>query len=146
MQYQAWARGNIVIAAENTQMFALYTDAVIECWVDGEHHFGGDFYGFRRAPLVLWLGKGSHRLDLRLVRDVRAMGGIGAPSMRVFLKLDRTLSDVSVDVDHFLAADVVGGKLVSPFASFPVRNNSPHVVKIVEVSSGTVSRVCAYRW
>jgi hypothetical protein len=41
VQYQAWARGEITVLGTETQPFILYTDAIIEYWVDDKHYFGG---------------------------------------------------------------------------------------------------------
>ncbi|KAL8952695.1 MAG: hypothetical protein Q9222_001394 [Ikaeria aurantiellina] len=80
LQYQAWTRGVITVHEKVTQTVILYTDYVLEFWVDDNPYFGGDFYAFRRAPMVVHLDPGDHRLDVRIIRDLRAMGGVGEPT------------------------------------------------------------------
>lgn len=61
-QYQAWARGKLTVEDETEQKVVLYTDHVIEFWVDDRPTFGGDFYAFRNAPLILHLSPGEHKI------------------------------------------------------------------------------------
>lgn len=37
-------------------------DHVIEFWIDDQSYFGGDLYAFRKAPLVLDLSPGEHKI------------------------------------------------------------------------------------
>ena len=64
LQYQVWARGNLTVKAETQQKVVLYTDRLIEFWVDHRPSFGGDFYALRNAPLVLHLSPGEHRIGM----------------------------------------------------------------------------------
>ncbi|KAF2427163.1 hypothetical protein EJ08DRAFT_689074 [Tothia fuscella] len=134
LQYQAWARGEIFVNAEKEQTVNLYTDRVIEFAVDGKRYFGGDFYGFRKAPLVLWLSPGRHVIDVRLVRDVRSMGGIGVPSIDVDLEVKIVSSGLEVTSDKVLVSDVVGNRLASPSGSVSVRNNGKDWVEVFGTS------------
>ena len=36
VQYQAWARGELTVSGNGTQAFILYTDAILEYWIDSE--------------------------------------------------------------------------------------------------------------
>ncbi|KAF2084762.1 hypothetical protein K490DRAFT_75704 [Saccharata proteae CBS 121410] len=122
LQYQAWARGEIIVRGDKVQDVVLYTDLILEFWLDGVRYFGGDMYGFRKAPPVLHLTPGSHRLDLRLVRDVRAMSGVGEPTIPVKVALEPCRGPLQVASD-VLMPDVVDGKLAGSFGSVAVRNN-----------------------
>ena len=62
LQYQAWARGRLVVESEKPQKIVLHTDHVLEFWIDDRSYFGGDFYAFRNAPLVLDLFPGEHKI------------------------------------------------------------------------------------
>lgn len=135
LQYQAWARGYINIEPDSIQNVVLYTDSVLEFWVDDKHYFGGDFYSYRRAPLVLHLERGNHRIDLRLIRDVRAMGAVGDPDTSIQLKAEVSHDTLKVDEEKLLVSDVVDGFLASPFASVPVCNNSGEWINIWSVVS-----------
>jgi predicted esterase len=112
----------------------VYTDRVLEYAVDGTRHFGGDFYAFRKAPLVLHLSPGRHVIDLRLVRDVRAMGGVGLPIIDVDLELKAVTSPLELGSDRIVVSDVVNRRIASPFGSVTVRNNGKQWIRIVGIS------------
>lgn len=139
VQYQAWARGELIVGGNDTQHVILATDAILEFWVDGHHYFGGDYYSFRRAPLVLHLQPGSHQLDLRLVRDVRAFGGILEPTIDVVLAVQQTSGTLELAQSEVLLSDVVDGILASPIGSVYLRNSDTVDVKILELRSSRVS-------
>ena len=79
LQYQAWARGKLIVEAETQQKVVLYTDHLIEFWVDDRPSFGGDFYAFRNAPLVLHLSPGEHRMGMCILASTFAVprGSVG---------------------------------------------------------------------
>ena len=139
LQFQAWARGFIMVDAKSTQAVTLYTDGVLEFRVDGDHHFGGDYYGFRKAPVILHLSPGLHQLDIRLVRDVRAMGAVGPPFVRPLLELRLSIQAATAVPDQIVAADIVDGTLASPYVSVPVRNTGRSTVTILSVDGHNVS-------
>ncbi len=138
LQYQAWARGYLNIATDSPQSILLFTDHVLEFFVDGTHYFGGDFYAYRRAPLVLHLRPGIHKFDIRLVRDVRAMGAIGEPKVSVKLKVEIANGGLAIVEQKLLISDMVNETLASPFASVPVRNEGLGWVDIKKIESLTV--------
>ncbi|KAI9815677.1 MAG: hypothetical protein M1827_002073 [Pycnora praestabilis] len=135
VQYQAWARGTISIGGNSDQTVLLYTEHILEFWVDGKSYFGGDFYAYRRAPLVLCLSPGPHQLDVRLVYDVRAMGGLGEPIIHVDIEARVATGDLVAEKDRILVADVVDGVLASGLASIPLRNEGPQVITIWSITS-----------
>jgi hypothetical protein len=126
----------------------LYTDSILEYAVDGVRTFGGDLYSFRKAPLVLHLKPGRHVIDLHLVRDVRAMGGVGSPTIDANLearivptdlevagseaRIDP--SDLEVVGNRVLVSDVVDGRLASPHGTVTVRNNGKDWVEIFAIA------------
>ena len=121
LQYQGWARGLLDVRAALPRRIILFTDNILELRVDELDVFGGDFYTFRRAPLVVTLSPGRHVIDIRLVREIRSMGGADS-AMTVSLE-----AQVSTNTLHFLAdsailPDLVDGKLASRVASVTVRN------------------------
>ena len=138
LQYQGWARGTLSVTENSPQTVVLYTDNILEIWIDGNHYFGGDFYAYRRAPLVLQLDKGIHCFDTRLIRDVRAMGGGGEPSITVTLVAKLSFGGLAVDADNLIISDVVSGKLPCQLASVPVRNEGTEWVSIWDIVSDTV--------
>lgn len=124
-QYQAWTRGHLTIAGRSARSIVFYADNVLEFWVDDDHYFGGDYYAYRRAPLVLHLDPGSHNVSIRLIRDVRVMGGIGEPKISIKLKVELSNSSLAIVSQKALVPDIVdNGALASPFAS--VRTSPAH--------------------
>lgn len=139
-QYQAWARGEIVLTAESAQNVLFWTNHVVEFAVDGVRHFGGDFFAFRKSPLLLRLEPGRHVIDLRLVRDVRAMGGIGIPTIDVDIELRIPRTHLEVREGSILISDVVNGRFASPYASVSVTNTGTSPISIVGVKATNVSK------
>ena len=138
LQYQAWARGHLVVAANSTQTIIFYTDNVLEFWIDDDHYFGGDYYADRRAPLVLRLKPGKHNVDIRLIRDVRVMGGVGEPKISIKLKAEGSGGSLALIPSKAILPDIINGVLASPFASIPVRNEGQNAVKILEIRTEVV--------
>lgn len=62
LQYQAWTRGRLVVESESSRKIVLQMNHVLEFWIDDRSYFGGDFYAFRKAPLVLDLSPGEHKI------------------------------------------------------------------------------------
>ena len=142
LQYQAWARGYLTISSNSTQSIALYTDNILEFWVDDDHYFGGDYYAYRRVPLVLHLNPGNHRIDIRLIRDVRVMGGTGDPKTLIKLKAESSDSSLALMGHKALIPDITNGVLASPFASLPVCNQGQTPIDILDITTdveGTVN-------
>ena len=142
LQYQAWARGYLTVSSNSTYSLILYTDNVLEFWIDDKHYFGGDYYAYRRAPLVLHLNPGSHNLDIRLIRDVRVMGGTGESKTLIKLKAESSDGSLALMGQKALIPDITNGVLASPFASLPVCNQGQSSVDILDVTTdveGTIS-------
>ena len=135
LQYQAWARGEIAIISETVQTIVLYTDYILEFWIDDELYFGGDLYAYRRAPLILRLDPGLHRIDLRLIRDVRAMGGIGEPDIQVQIGAHVSAGGLVLSEEALLLPDIVSGKLASRLGSVPIRNEDTEWIEVVGIES-----------
>ena len=138
LQYQAWARGHLIIAANSTQSILFYADNVLELWVDDDHYFGGDYYAYRRAPLVLHLNPGSHNIDIRLIRDVRVMGGVGEPKISIKLKAESSNGSLALLEHKALMPDIINGVLASSFASVPVCNQGRKAIDILDVVTDMV--------
>lgn len=138
LQYQAWARGHLTIAANYAQSVLFYADNVIEFWIDDDHYFGGDYYAYRRAPLVLHLSPGSHNVDIRLIRDVRVMGGIGQPKISIKLKAESSNGSLVLVGHRALIPSIVNGVLASPFAFVPVRNQGRTAIDILDITTNAV--------
>jgi len=117
----------------------IFTDNIIEYAIDGMRVFGGDFYGFRRAPLVLYLDGGEHTIDLRLVRDVRAMGGVGDPAIKATFEFQTVIDEVITLDGSAIVSTIVDGRLASPYASVTVCNKGRDPIELVGFKSGEVS-------
>ena len=121
-----------------TLSIALYTDNVLEFWLDGQPYFGGDFYAFRKAPPVLKLNPGRHLIDLRLVRDVRAMGGADA-KVSVTIKAEIIRHHLEVNNDQMLLPEVIKNCCLSSTAgSLPARNHAAERITILAIESEDV--------
>ncbi|KMQ47383.1 Alpha/Beta hydrolase fold [Trichophyton rubrum] len=131
-QYQAWARGTLTVSKSNS-VVALYTDRIWEYRIDNKSYFGGDFFGFRRAPLLLDLSPGTHTVDLRVVRDVRALGAVGEPYINVTHIAQELSKTLIVDKKSILVADVVENRLISPYASVTLHNTMGNPVDVVGI-------------
>lgn len=138
LQYQAWARGSLTVGGDVPQTLLVYTDKLLEFLVDDKPYFGGDFYAYRSAPLVLMLEPGDHKLEIRLIRDVRLMGGIGEPTIAVKLHVALTQGGLAVVAHRLIVSDVINGCLINPLASVPVRNEGQYYISIISVSSHAV--------
>jgi len=143
LQFQAWSRGTLTLNSRYRQSVLLYTDQVLEFWLDGKSYFGGDLYSYRRAPLVLTLDPGQHRLDVRLLRDVRVMGGIGDPTVQARIEVQVASGALTVVEGKCIFPDIVDGKLPSSLASIPVRNHGPTWIHILGIESVDVSLIAA---
>lgn len=140
VQYQAWVRGELFVPGNTSQQVILHTDSILEYWIDDKHYFGGDFYSFRKAPPVLTLQPGAHRIDLRLVRDVRAFGGILEPSIDVVIEVKQASGTLEPSKPGILMADVVDGKLASRFGSVYLRNSGVEDIQIVRIRPSNTSQ------
>ena len=110
---------------EDVQSIAISVDNVLEFWLDGCPHFGGDFYGFGRAPLILPLSPGKHRLDIRLIRDVRAMGAVGDPSISITTRVSILTDELFIASEKVLIPEIVEGQGVAgKVGSIPIRNQT----------------------
>lgn len=123
LQYQAWARGTLFVDGTTPQTITLWTERLLEFYVDGTHHFGGDYYGYESVPLVLHLDPGSHTIDIRLVRDVRSMGGLGTPTIDVSIAAKVSVEGLVLASDTALLPDMVDGHLAGALGSVTLRND-----------------------
>src|SRR5947207_4789341 len=57
LQFQAWVRGKLELSSPaedaNQVPIVLYIKNAGEIWIDGTQYFGGDVYGYERAPIIL---------------------------------------------------------------------------------------------
>ncbi|KAF1926669.1 uncharacterized protein M421DRAFT_67357 [Didymella exigua CBS 183.55] len=139
VQYQTWARGELIVGGEDTQHIILHTDAILECWINDTHYFGGDYYSYRNAPPVLHLGPGNHRIDLRLARDARAFGGILEPITGVVVAVEQVTGNLNLAKPGILMSDVIDGELATPHGSVTLRNSGTQDIEITGIHAANVS-------
>ena len=140
LQYQAFASGHINVPGKSCLRVVLNLDGVLEFAVNGKPSFGGDFYGFHRAPHVLELAPGENRIDLRLFRDVRAMGALGQPAMSPQITIQPSICGLHISKESVILPNFINERLVSPFGSVIIRNESSLWVKVTTVR---FSNVCS---
>ena len=121
-QYQAWAKGQIINHDAIDHTVNLFTDNILELWVNNEHIFGGDFFDFHRAPVVVEVHPGRNNVSIRLVREVRAMGGSYPPITQACLRLALVTKTLDVVSESLVLPDVVEGRFCSEYGSVVVRN------------------------
>lgn len=133
LQYQAWARGVLEVRGSQPQTIALFGDGLLEFLVDGEPYFGGDMFRYHRAPSLIKLTPGPHTLELRLTRDVRALGGLkNAIEVIVHAEM-RGAEPITLDQDSLLVSELVNERIGSRWASINVQNNEEESVEIKSI-------------
>jgi hypothetical protein len=137
LQYQGWARGHLEVSGPLPRRIILYTDNVLEIWLNDLRVFGGDFYAFRRAPLVATLSPGRNVIDVRLVREIRSMGGLDS-SVTVTLEAQVATNTLRVLENTAVLPDLIDGKLPSAFASVTVRNEGGSWIEMCDCDSTQV--------
>lgn len=137
LQYQAWARGALNILGVEAQTVALWAGGLLEFWVDGKPHFGGDLYHYRRAPSLIQLSPGLHVVDLRLTRDVRAQGGLDS-SMKVLIEAELRDEPITVDQRSLVVSELTDRKLGGTWASVHLQKNIAVPVEILSISAPKV--------
>lgn len=170
MQFQAWARGTIVISCPNVGNSTLeekssiaeesgeevvdvpvnfHISPTIEYFVNGKSYFGGDMYSYHRAPAVVHLTLDTpHTIDIRVTHDIRAFGGGMPPALDISVeaKVAATDSGLVAEVAGAIAPDIIEniGVAGKGWVSFPVRNEAKEWINILDVTinseNSTVSR------
>lgn len=123
---------------------ALYVWNVGEFWIDDTQYFGGDFYGYKRAPVVVRLSPGKHRFDVRVTHDIRSFGGAMPPILRIEIEARVASGSLIAIPEGAVVSDLVAGRLVGKWASVPLRNEGERWIEILEVSAIDVCRLPAH--
>jgi predicted esterase len=110
--------------------------------VNGAHFFGGDFYGFNRAPIILDILPGDNSIDVRLIRDVRANGGQIPPLIEASLQVILVERRVGIVENSMIVPDTVEGIFVSSPASVTLMNSDDRdiTVKLISVEGEQISQ------
>ena len=125
----------------------VHIENVLEFWLDSKRYFGGDYYAYRRAPLVLRLDPGDHILNVRLVRDVRLFGGENPPGLSVSFEAEFPSADILVDSAHAVFPDIVDEKAAGNYFSVSLTNTSEDAayiqgVEVISNSGHQLQQVC----
>lgn len=131
IQYQGWARGHLDVSGALPRRIILFTDNVLEIWLNDVRVFGGDFYAFRRAPLIATLIPGRNLIEVRLIREIRSMGGEDS-SVKVTLEAKLASNTLRILENSAILPDLVDGKLPSSFASITIRNEGESWIKMCD--------------
>lgn len=135
LQYQGWLKGHIVNAESVKCRVVVYPDNILEFWINDYHVFGGDFYAFQRAPVVLDLQPGLNNVSIRFVRDVRSMGGALPPDIQARLRVEIAPSPVKIVQDSVVLPDVVNERFCSQYGSLLVRNQGSTWIEVRQITA-----------
>ena len=156
IQYQAWVRGTLYVCRGDARgeeeeaapapagglTVTMDITGAGEFWIDGKkQYFGGDFYGYRRAPAVVRLapGKCRHTVDVRVTHDIRAFGGTMPPVLGVGVEVTFAKGIIVAVSEQVVVADIVEGVLVAEWASVPLRNEGVEGIEVVAIRGKDVS-------
>ena len=129
LQWQGWARGSLNLCGQERRKILLNIENILEFWLDGEHYFGGDYFEDARAPYVFKLEPGHHRIDIRLIREVRSMGSLGSCiSFRIVASLVE--EDLIFLPQSSVFPDFVNSKPAGSYCSIALLNTTEHCCRI----------------
>lgn len=142
LQAQAWARTGFEVLGPDLQNIAVYTDNVLEFAIDGQLYFGGDFFSYRRAPLILELAPGHHTIELRLTRDARASGAVGYnPTLQANIEFCILRGSLQSNAEQSIVPDVINGRFTAAYGSISLQNTCVNALDIVHVEALNVRTV-----
>ncbi len=124
-----------------SQRVIFLADNVLELWVNDMHIFGADFYGFGKAPIVVDLQPGINEVSIRLIREVRSMGGIPPPTIHASVRAEVVSHHLQVVAESVILPDVVNERLCSRYGSVVVRNQADSwitVRQLYAISAGEI--------
>ncbi|KIW18297.1 hypothetical protein PV08_02585 [Exophiala spinifera] len=133
LQYQAWVRGGIWNDGGSCRRVSIYPEGILELWLNKQHIFGGDFYSFGHAPIVFELVPGFNLVNVRLVRDVRSMGGSSPPTAHARLRAEVVAADIDIVHDSLVLPDVIAGRFAGRYGSVVVRNQAAAWISVKSV-------------
>ncbi|GAO46412.1 alpha/beta-hydrolase [Saitoella complicata NRRL Y-17804] len=130
LQFSFWIRGTIHIEEEGR--YRIHALNVGEIWIDGKLYDGGDWYAYRRAPLILTLSPGEHRVEIRAINEIRIFGGRIPPKVEDVISVQRVAGGVVVEERGIVTPDVVEGRSAGEWVSVGVRNEGEEWVDVVD--------------
>ncbi|OQU98556.1 hypothetical protein CLAIMM_04322 [Cladophialophora immunda] len=134
-QYQAWAKGEILNQDIASRAVSVFSDNILELWINDLHVFGGDFFGFGRAPVLVQLHPGTNNISVRLVREVRSMGGAFPPTLQADLRIRLASEQLTVVANGLVMPNVVNGRFCTRYGSITVRNQGATWVRVHRIAA-----------
>jgi hypothetical protein len=141
LQFAAWARGEIA-GCGGRRVRVWVEGAAVEVWVGERQFFGGDWAGYRRAPILVELEERTD-VSVRVAGDVRAFGN-RTEGMGFSLVVEEVVGGLVVDAEKMVVADVVEGRWGGGWVGVGVRNEDETWVTVVGVE--TAGNVSIGRW
>lgn len=139
LQYSTWLRGDLVNLRSEPQLVSIHLAGVLELRINNHSYFGGDFYGTHKAPLVLELPVGKSIIDVRLTRDVRAMGGTSNPSINADLTMRAETRQVRFMKDTLVIPEMYNGLLSSIHFGVTLQNSLASSISVTSCNSSIES-------
>lgn len=133
LQWQAWARGSLILNSQESRTVLLNLENILEFWLDGKLYFGGDYYGDARAPQVFKLEPGHHRMDIRLIRDVRSMGSGGSCDISFRILASVVEYDLVFLPQSSVFPDFVNSKPAGSYCSIALLNTTEHCCRVQDI-------------
>lgn len=133
LQYSTWLRGTIYNHRPKPQLISIHFTGVLEFRINNHSYFGGDFYGLHKVPVIVELPAGESTIDVRLTRDVRAMGGTGKSTILADMTLQSELRQVHFLKHTVVSPEIYNGSLSSIYFGVVLQNS---------LSSGIVVTAC----
>lgn len=130
LQYQTWIRGTLLNADSFPIRISLFPTNILELRINGQHYFGGDLFGFERAPIIVSLVPGNNTIEVRMIREVRANGGSLPPRIEASLRAAAVSQQATILENTLVLPDVVDGSFVSSSASAAVANTGDEWLSI----------------
>jgi hypothetical protein len=140
-QYQAWARGTLTVT-EATKLF-IQVNGMSEFYIDGKR-YSGDAYDYRKITHLVYLERGVHIIDVRMVHDIRVFGGGKTPQCKFHIHIDAKTDTLVYPEDCAVIIPSNMGEIVLPdylndigfagsFGSVSIQNagDDPIVVKSI---------------
>lgn len=135
LQFQAWVVGELFWSGGASQKALLYTDSILELWFGDDHIFGGDFYSFRRAPILVQLQPGVNVIRVHMLGDIRSMGGESPPNLQAKLEVKPVYDSLAVDRPGILLPDLIKGQFCSLYGSITVRNQGDKWARVDQIAT-----------
>ncbi|KAK4907464.1 hypothetical protein LTR66_017640, partial [Elasticomyces elasticus] len=122
-QYSTWIRGVINNHSPDAQKVEVWPSSILEYEINGKRIFGGDYYSFGRASQ---LQPGENIVNIRLIRDVRAMGGMEIPLIEASMRINTVEDELKVMKNSIIAPEIYDGRIAGLLIGLTLRNTLPY--------------------